>query len=217
MRIDFDRLFEAGNVAGIDDHLLPRGKLIFNKVAVNLGKSDAAARKLLHDEALAAKDAGLCLSIKMNAQLNTAFGSEERALLQNPAFVGTDLDRNDTAREARAKRDHGATVRGPDVLKHAFTRDGFRKHLAKPAARSRHLHVGGHPNHGTALGDHRFAIGKIARNNREGSSKDLVLHGMLLSFDVARHMGTDYYILLTIIENVPFISTPRRRPGVPNR
>ena len=123
--IDFDRLFEAGNVAGIDDHLLSRGKLIFNKVAVNLGKSDAAARKLLHDEAFAAKDAGLCLSIKMNAQLNTAFGSEERALLQNPAFVRTDLDRDDTTREARAKRDHSATVRGPDVLKHAFARDGL--------------------------------------------------------------------------------------------
>ena len=123
LSIDLDRLFEAGNVAGVDDHLLPRGELIFNKVAVDLGKSDAVAHKLLHDEALAAKNAGLCLPIEMNAQLDTSLSGKERTLLQNPAFVRANLDRDDTAREARTKRDHGVAVRGPDILKHAFARD----------------------------------------------------------------------------------------------
>ena len=128
----------------------------------------------------------------MNAQLDATFRGKERTLLQNPALARTDLDWHDAAGEAGAKRDHAIATRGPNVLEQCLTRKSLGEHLADATARGRHFHVGGHPSHGAAFGDHGFAIAKVARNNRESPSADLVLHDRLLS---TQEPNNDAYIL----------------------
>lgn len=64
LSVDAHGLLKAGHVAGIHNHLLASSELVLNQVAVDLGKSNTRARELLHDKALAAKDAGLCLLVK---------------------------------------------------------------------------------------------------------------------------------------------------------
>ena len=101
---------------------------------------------------------------------------QERALLHDHLVARRDVERDDLAREARAKGDHARAVRRVDVLEDRLARERLREHLADAAALGLHGHVGRHPRHRALLGDHLLAGSELADDDRERPSLDLVLH-----------------------------------------
>ena len=107
-----------GQVAGIYNQCFPGGQGIFLTVAVNFQKGHAAAGELLHDKALAAKEARAQLPLEEGGQLHALLRRQKGAFLGDNGPLGRDLHSADFAGEAGGKGHHtGAAPGGVEVLK----------------------------------------------------------------------------------------------------
>ena len=171
-----------GQVAGVYHHPLPGGELILHGVAVHLQEGHARAGELLHDEALAAEEAGPCLLLEEDRHLHPLLRGQKAGLLDHDGPVGGDLHRPDGAGEAGGKSDHaGAALGGVDVLEEGLAGEHPAEGLAQAAAGvGAHLHVGAHPNHGALLCDHGLSALQVTDDHRHGLANNVVLHVMRL-------------------------------------
>lgn len=178
--------FRHGKVAGIHNDLLAGLEIVLHGVTVDLDKSDAAAGELLHDEALAAEKAHHALALEEDGKLHALLRRQKGGLLADDGLIGGDLHGADGAGEAGGKGDQaGAAPGGIDVLENIFAGEHAAKGLAKAAGGGLHVHVGAHPDHGAAFGNHGFACVQLADDHGGRVTLNVVFHGCtVLSCDL---------------------------------
>ena len=172
----------GGEIAGVDDNGLTGLQVVFLHMAVKFAEDRACAGELLENEALAAEEARAELLLEEDRELDAGLAREEPALLHDQFSAGGDLKGTDIAREARSKSDQTrAALGGVAVLEHRLACKHAAEGLANAAARGGlHLHVGAHPAHAAALGDHRFLRVQIADDDRQGRAFNGVFHDSIL-------------------------------------
>ena len=135
------------------------------------------AGELLHDEALAAEETGADFFLEVDGEIHAGRRGKKRALLRDNGHIRRDLHGADRAREAGGKGDHsGAALGGIGVLEKALAAEHPAERLAETAGFRFHAHVGAHPHHGAALGDHALARFQMADDNGHRLALNVVLH-----------------------------------------
>ncbi|AGW12672.1 putative transcriptional regulator [Megalodesulfovibrio gigas DSM 1382 = ATCC 19364] len=174
---------------------LPRGQLPGNHGAAGVDEGHAVAFQLLHDEALAAKQAGEDAFLKEDADAHAPGGTQEAVLLADERAVGLgQIHGDDIAREGRAKGHHsrGVAAVGKDGHEHAFAGEhalagtlelvheaatrGSGRAIAKDGL---HVDNGILEHHGPGLGHNGVARGKLHFH-------ELHLRALDLVFDLVR-------------------------------
>ena len=141
------------------------------------GLDRCVAGELLHDEALAAEETGADFFLEVDGEIHAGRRGEKRALLRDNGHVRRDLHGTDRAREAGGKGDHaGAALGGIGILEKALAAEHPAKRFSKSAGLCLHAHVGAHPHHGAALGDHALARFQMADDNGHRLALNVVLH-----------------------------------------
>ena len=170
-------------ISGIHHQGLTGVQVVFHDMPVELGEGNPPAGELLHDEALAAEEAGAQLLLEKDGQLDARLAGQEAALLHHQLPARTDVKGPDAAREAGGKGDQSlAALGGVAVLENGVAGEHPPKRLPQTAVGAGlHLHVGGHPAHAPPLGEHGLAGLQLADHHRQRCSLDLIFHGVLLS------------------------------------
>ena len=183
LNADLAGLAHRGKIAGVDDNLLTGLQIVFHHRAVDLGKRHALTAELLHDEALAAEEAGADSLLEEDGELYARFSGKEAPLLHDNAVGGGDVEGDDGAGEAGGEGDNALTaLRGVDVLEHRLAAEHSAECLADTAVGACfHEHVGAHPAHRAALGDHLFTRLKCAGDDRQRGSYDFISHKTYLT------------------------------------
>src|SRR5690606_13701465 len=161
------------HAAGIDVDALARGQLALHHAAAGVDEHPAVALELLHDEPLAAEQAGEDLALEVHAHLHAARAGQEAVLLaDDAAAVFVELHRQHGARVRRGEGHPGLAAAG--VGEHggeqAFAGDhalagrqqlvhqAAALALARAIAEQRvHLHGGVLEHHRAGLGDRALA------------------------------------------------------------
>ena len=170
-------------VTGVHHQGLAGVQVVLHDMAVKLGEGHAPAGEFLHDEALAAEEAGAQLLLEKDGQLDALLAGQEAALLHHQLPARADVKGPDAAGEAGGKGDQPlAALGGVPVLEDGVAGEHPPKGLPQAAVGAGlHLHVGGHPAHAAPLGDHGLAGLQLADHHRQRGALDLIFHGVLLS------------------------------------
>lgn len=170
-------------VSGVHHQGLAGVQVILHDVAVELREGHASAGELLHDEPLAAEEAGAQLLLEEDGQLDARLAGQEAALLHHQLPARADVKGPDAAGEAGGKGDQPlAALGGVAVLEDGVAGEHPAQGLPQPAVGAGlHLHVGSHPAHAAPLGNHGLAGLQLADHHRQRGALDLIFHGVLLS------------------------------------
>ena len=145
---------------GRSQRTLPRLQLILYHMTVKFQKCHTASGKLLHDKSLSAENSGTDPLLEEDRQIHAGFRCQKTGLLYYDFSPGRNLMRNDLSRKTGCKRDHSVTALcSIRVLENRLSGKHPSECFADPAVGTRlHLHIRGHPAHGSLLCDHRFSF-----------------------------------------------------------
>ena len=131
----------------------------------------------MQKEALAAKEACANLLLEEDRQIHALFRGQEGALLGDHGALGGDLHGYDLPRKTGGKGHHTAAAPGSvAVLEEVFAGEHPAEYLAEAAGGGLHFHIGAHPYHRAALGNHGFSVFHVADHHRGGFAFDFILH-----------------------------------------
>lgn len=167
-----------GHDAGVADELLAGDEVVLGAVAVELKEGEAGACDLLHDEALAADEAGAQLLLQVDGEFHAEGGAEEGRLLTDDALAGAKLPGDDAAGEGGGEGDLGGALGRVVAQEQALTGEHPAEGLAGAAAFRLGQDGASGPGASADLADDGLAGVELDHDGRQAAAHDGILHGV---------------------------------------
>ena len=153
-------------------------EFVLGEFAGDFEEGEAGAGEFLHDEALAAEEAGAEFFAKVHGEGDAGLSEHEGVFLADDALAFGEFEGEDGAGELRGEGDESFFLRrGIGGEEERFAGDHAAQAFEHAALGGGvHFHVGGHPGHAAGFGVYGFSGFEPNVDGLHGGSANFILH-----------------------------------------